>query len=356
MSAPSSAPSVFPRWLAGLGLALLVVSFAVASLAWKANPEEPASSVPTAPVERAVAVAHVDVEGGVLYPYPTRPGRVVEVPFKEGDVVKEGDLLLRVDDTLAKIELQRAQTALSAAKTKLGQAKLLVRQHELKATALRAAVEVQQREAEAAQEQARKARRFFDEKLGGSEEDARAAEKMVEKAQAGIRARQAELDVLLSMDPKVAVDLATDDVNDKQLQVDLAKKGVRECEVRAPCKGTLLRAQVSVGVVLSPTPDPRMLPLVFCPSTERIIRAEVEQEFVGSLHVGQTARIRDDATGSGEWKGKVTRISDWYTHRRSILLEPMQFNDVRTLEAIITVDPGSPPLRVGQRVRVTLGD
>ena len=33
----------------------------------------------------------------------------------------------------------------------------------------------------------------------------------------------------------------------------------------------------------------------------------------------------------------------------------MQFNDVRTLEAIITLDPGQPKLRIGQRMRVTLG-
>ena len=35
-------------------------------------------------------------------------------------------------------------------------------------------------------------------------------------------------------------------------------------------------------------------------------------------------------------------------------MEPLQFNDVRTLECIVTLDPGQPPLRIGQRVRVTL--
>jgi hypothetical protein len=34
--------------------------------------------------------------------------------------------------------------------------------------------------------------------------------------------------------------------------------------------------------------------------------------------------------------------------------EPLQFNDVRTVECIITLDPSDKtPLRVGQRVRVT---
>jgi hypothetical protein len=50
----------------------------------------------------------------------------------------------------------------------------------------------------------------------------------------------------------------------------------------------------------------------------------------------------------------VIRVSDWYTHRRSILQEPFQLNDVRTLEWLIALDPGQQPLRIGQRVRVTI--
>jgi hypothetical protein len=38
-----------------------------------------------------------------------------------------------------------------------------------------------------------------------------------------------------------------------------------------------------------------------------------------------------------------------------MLQEPLQFNDVRTLECIVQLDPGQPALRIGQRVRVTLG-
>ena len=52
----------------------------------------------------------------------------------------------------------------------------------------------------------------------------------------------------------------------------------------------------------------------------------------------------------------MERISDWYSQRRSVLLEPLQFNDVRTLECIISIDPGQPPLRIGQRVRIALNN
>ena len=54
------------------------------------------------------------------------------------------------------------------------------------------------------------------------------------------------------------------------------------------------------------------------------------------------------------WDGTVRRVSDWYTHRRSMLQEPLQYNDVRTLEVIIDLDKPQPGgMKIGQRVRVT---
>jgi hypothetical protein len=65
--------------------------------------------------------------------------------------------------------------------------------------------------------------------------------------------------------------------------------------------------------------------------------------------------IRDDSNAPAVWRGRVTSLSDWYTQRRSILQEPLQLNDVRTLECLIAVDPDQAPLRIGQRVRVLIG-
>ena len=59
------------------------------------------------------------------------------------------------------------------------------------------------------------------------------------------------------------------------------------------------------------------------------------------------------SSGAG-WGGKVTRISDWYLQRRHILMEPRQFNDIRTMECIVEVKDEQ-GLKIGQRVRVTFG-
>jgi hypothetical protein len=100
--------------------------------------------------------------------------------------------------------------------------------------------------------------------------------------------------------------------------------------------------------------QPKLPAIEFCPQAPRVIRAEVMQEWAGRVKEGQAAIIEDDTRAGIHWQGKVKHISDWYTHRRSMLQEPFQYNDVRTLECIVSVDPGGPPLRIGQRVRVTI--
>jgi multidrug resistance efflux pump len=161
------------------------------------------------------------------------------------------------------------------------------------------------------------------------------------------------LAVIEAVDPQIGVKLAEQNVAAKRTDLEKAELGLKECTVTAPSKGTVLRLNVAEGETLGPSP--RQPALMFCPDGPRIIRAEVEQEFADHVSVGQTAVVIDDATAEGSWTGKVARLSDWYTHRRSILLEPLQYNDVRTLECVIELAPGQAPLRIGQRVRVMIG-
>ena len=61
-----------------------------------------------------------------------------------------------------------------------------------------------------------------------------------------------------------------------------------------------------------------------------------------------------DGDNDSRWTGSVLRCADWIANRRSMIDEPGQRNDVRTLECIITLDPGEPNLRIGQRMRVMI--
>ena len=80
----------------------------------------------------------------------------------------------------------------------------------------------------------------------------------------------------------------------------------------------------------------------------------MDQAFALRVELGLPALVMDDNSTGHTWRGRVTRISDWYTERRQVAEEQQQLKDVRTLECIVTLDPGQKRLRIGQRVRVTI--
>jgi multidrug resistance efflux pump len=357
--APPPRRSRLMPWWAGLGLLLLTGS---AFISWFAlnPPGAGAGAGPTKAAERSqeprdtFATAHVDVEGGVRYLYPTQHGRIAKLPVAEDEVVEEGTVLLQIDDRLQKAQQTEAEVALEAARERLKQAEQLIKRHQNELEVRKAAVDAASAKLGQARANAADVMRVYNEAKFGSKEKTEAVQRQVEEAEAGVRVEKGKLKVLRDTDPKAAVELARLDVKAKQAQLERANIAVAECQVKAPCQGKILRLLVSAGEVLGP--NPRQAALVFCPAGQRIIRAEVEQEFARTLAKGMAAEIRDDVSSRHEmsWAGKVKRISDWFTARRSILLEPTQFNDVRTLEVILSVDDPKHLLRIGQKVSVRL--
>lgn len=336
-------------------LGVLVLAGGAVGAGHALHSTEATTAVPgtPAPITGVICFGHVDVEGGVTSLYPLTPGRVASLAVKEGAIVKVNDVLLRMDDRLAADRVHEAQAALQAAEAQLADALTLPEQQRLKIAQQQNAIEgVRHRLAGARQIQDRKEDLAKADQLNPKE--AVAAAELVKELESSEKAEIDKLRELKVRDPAPAIARAQADVNAKRAQLDQAKRSHDDCTLRAPRDGTALRVLVSVGDVLGA--EPKQPAILFCPAGPRIIRAEVEQEFAGRVSLGQVARVEDDASAGATWSGKVTRVSDWYTHRRSILQEPFQFNDVRTLECLITLDPGQPALRIGQRVRVALGE
>jgi multidrug resistance efflux pump len=354
--APPSAPKRRFPLVASVGVVLLASSVVIAVLALHSHASTPGSTaissgtLPAGTV--AVAVGHIDVEQGVTPLSPLQAGRVLRLDAKEGVAVAADAPLLILDDAMAKLQEEEARTAVEAAKVKLDEAGTLASQHAQRIAAQEQAVAAANEDVEIARIQYEKVKTRFERKTGGSREDVDSAELLVKKARAAVNAEKAKLAGLQLQNPARAVALAEKEVAAKEVDLRKAREALKDYILRAPCAGTPLRVLASVGEALGP--NSRQPAILFCPAGPRIVRAEVEQEFASRVAPNQTARIQDDATAGGSWTGKVQRVSDWYTQRRSILLEPLQFNDVRTLECIITLDPNQPPLRIGQRVRVFL--
>jgi multidrug resistance efflux pump len=350
------------RWLTFvwlLGVATLAVSMAGAGWMMRTNagPQPGASAGGGTANSPLNCLGHIDVESGVSFPYPVGPGRVVEVKVREGQAVKAGDVLFRMDDRTQREDLDRAENAVKAAGLKIDEADNARKKHAEMVQAQTHAVEAAERDVEAARlVHQRKVDLVAKKAL--VQEEADAAKKLVEKGEAAAKGESSKLAALKLDAEKIAIErrLAEADVADKKLLRDKAKLALDECAVTAPADGTVLRLDVRKGDLLDA--QPKSPPLIFCPAGPRIVRAEVEQEWAGRVQEGQVATIEDDtANASGpKWTGKVVRVGEWMAHRRSILPDPSQFHDIRTLECIIALDPDQPPLRIGQRMRIALAN
>jgi multidrug resistance efflux pump len=109
-----------------------------------------------------------------------------------------------------------------------------------------------------------------------------------------------------------------------------------------------------VGGIVAPGGYPAAV--VFAPAGPFIVRAEVEQEYLGRVKEGMKVLVQDEnRTDNSEMPGKIKSISKWVAQRRTVLLEPGEINDVRTLECVIELDAGPlESLSIGQRMRVRI--
>ncbi len=344
------------RWFRS-GLWLLGLGVLISGLTWfgMSSRKSAADTVldnPSASEPVLACFGHVDVKHGVTSLYPTQPGRVAEVMVEEDEIVPAGAVLLRLEDTAVRLRVEEARADLEAARLQLVEARKLPQQHQAKVAQLRASIaSVTERLAAARNAGDWKEDLYAKQLLNHAERDIAWAQ--VKEVEAMLQAEQQRLAELQLHDPVADVRRAAAAVKGREAQLGQAQEALRQCELRAPQAGKVLRILVGPGETLGAMP--KQPAILFCPDLPRFIRAEVAQESAYQVKIGDTVIIHDDSSDFRVWQGRVNALSDWFTQRRSILQEPLQYNDVRTLECLITLNPDQPPLRIGQRVRVLIG-
>jgi multidrug resistance efflux pump len=351
-----------PRWRIALpvwlGIVLLLSSVGIAAVELRSHASDSSSASGTTSANnggdsRWMSIGYMDVEGGVTPLYPVIPGRVKSIQAHENESVQANAELFRLDDTLAVLKAREAENGVNIAKQQVIVAEQKAKQYREQIAAQKEAVNVASEDVKQARINRDKQKKDYEKELVGKQV-VENAEALLQKAEAALRGKQKELAALEAIDPDEGVKVARLNVELRQAQSEQAREAVKQHVLRAPYAGTPLRILVSVGETLGS--NPRQPAIQFCPDRPLLVRAEVEQEFAGRIQKGQAARIQDHVTGEDLGRGTVASISRWITHRRSILLDPLQYNDVRTLECVIKLDSNAQTLRIGQRVRVQFQD
>jgi len=343
------------RYVTLLGILLLVGSLGAS--AWWFNHAPKPVDLRTNEDFDIFCSGRVDVAGQVTALEPSQPGRVVKVSVSESEAVKEGQEILRLDDSTAMIRLSQAEAVVEAAKVELDAA-------EGDKARFPHQAEVRSLLVAAASARVDAARKLLDQRreqtaltpLGKAEE--KAIEAQILELEQLERAERKQLEEMkdrekngLGTDLRIRASKAK--LTSAEADARLAAKAVQDCVLKAPGDGTILRVQVSAGGVVGPgSPVPAV---VFAPAGPLVIRAEVDQESLGRVHVGQLVEVQDENRPDAPVaKGRVKQVSRWVAARRTYVLEPGEINDVRTVECVVELEPINLPLWIGQRMRVKI--
>lgn len=339
------------------GMALLLTSCYLANGVGSAGTTETpskgksASDAPSNPEPslRVVAFGHVDVDGGTVALSVPIAGQIEAVLVDEGEHVRAGQALVRLREEEALARLSEAQAAVAQAtvqRHEAGRAKerlaISRRMQEQSVRAARSRWDAQNREVEQLAP--------LVPRNAVPNEKWLAAKDLAEELAASLLAEELKLEQLDLERPDEKVQAADANLAFANAKLQQAREYLRRHTLSAPDDGVVLRVQAAQGAMAAPGQGP---PAVwFAPDKPRIVRCEVDQAFANRISVGMKARLYDGGPDGKAWTGSVERCGDWIAHRRSLLDEPFQKNDVRTLEVIVALDRDQPEPRIGERMRV----
>ncbi|QAU25228.1 HlyD family efflux transporter periplasmic adaptor subunit [Dyella sp. M7H15-1] len=294
----------YPR----LPLALLAAALLVAC----SHDDAPATSSAVPPAYAAIARGRIDIEGGLLKLTMPADGIMQSVDAHEGEHVQKGQLLAQLDLAPAKLAVDSALAEQQQATTQVAALEERVKTADLRASRIDQAAKAGAGDVQSA-------------------DDAREAAQRV----------QAELD-----NAHANAALAAQKVAVTRYQLGLRS-------LHAPIDGQIVQRMVQPGASVAPDAGPIFLVL---PDAPRIVRAELNESFVGLVHDGMNAEVDDDSgSGIAPLKAHVLRVGNVFG-ASTLEDDPQVRANTRTVECVLAFDQQpATPLRIGQRVVVKFG-
>lgn len=347
-----------------------------------ANGKPPAGP---APGSDALIVHGTVAAAQELVPYAGSPflasGQVAEVYVKEGQEVKAGQPLYKFDDAAAQADIREAAAAVELARRKQDLAEyqkktekpILIEKAKVAVSAAETQRDLAQQGVDTATESARKEFTSYGKdpqlpKLSNEEIEHQVrtnpnvlrAQSQLAQAQAAVKEKQLDLQRAEKSPAEEQVKEATAAVDFAEVKLAKARLVADYCVVRAKVGGVVERVEAAPGLVIGPTSRGPLLWLV--PTGPRVVRAEVVPEYSFKIQnrIGQRVTIMDDNSPNLTYEGEVKRVGGSFLPKRTIGGADLLTGKASlALEVEVEVKdpapPGKPPLRVGQPVRVSIG-
>ncbi len=279
---------------------------------------------------------------------PQLTGRVVQVAVREGDTVEQGQLLLQLDDAQ-----YRHAAALAAADIELAEAQLerllngAHHEERSEAAALYRAKAAELERAQLAWKRISELRQAH----AVSQQQADNQRTLVAAVQAELAAAKARVDRIEAEARPDEIRIAKARIQAARSRFDLTRVDFERCQVRAPCKGQILRVDIEPGELTGPT---AALPAIVMADTSQLrVRAFVEEMDAPRVEVGMTASLAADGLPNQQLTGRVARLSPRMTRKSLWSDRPDERYDTKTREVWIDLEQND-RLVIGLPVDVTI--
>jgi len=233
---------------------------------------------------------------------PRVSGRIVEVRVREGDRVKAGDLLIRLDLAETAIAVQRDERSVEAAEARYNDLASGSRVPEVAAAEAdvadkRTAVDLAKLELERQQ--------FLRDRQVGNQRDLDRARADFDRTQAALASSRERLLLMREGFRKWQTEQARVEVGRARSVLEQSQIVARESEIRAPADGVILHRLAEPGQLLGPGQPG--LTMAF--ADRLYVRTFVPETRLGAVRQGQAVEVRVDAYPGRTFPAKVTEIS-----------------------------------------------
>lgn len=233
---------------------------------------------------------------------PKVAGRVVEVKVREGDRVKVGDLLVRLDLGETALSVDRDRSGLQSAESRLKDFQVGSRPPEI--AAAEADVADKKASLDLATRELQRQETLMAKKVG-IVRDLDRARTDLSRTEAGLRASQDRLALAREGFRKWQTDQARVDVQRAKTVLQQSETVAKEGEIRAPADGVVLHRMAEPGLLLAGGQP--ALTMAF--AGRLYVRTFVPETKLGLVHQGSAARVVVDAFPGKSFSGRVTEIS-----------------------------------------------
>jgi HlyD family secretion protein len=275
------------------------------------------------------------------------PGLVVEVFVKEGDKVKPGTPLCRLDDRQMRAELAVRQANVAAAKADLQRLENEPRPEEIPVQ------EAMVSEAQANYAQmADVLRRTQDlmTKRVSTEQELTQAQQNFRAAEAKLTHAQAELKLLKAGVWQYQKDVAKAAVEQAEAQLQQTKTEIDRLVVRALVDGEVLQVNVRPGEFVG---APHVEPLLIIGDVSKMhVRVDVDEHDIPRFSPGNHAVAAIKGNPQLRFPLTYVKTEPYVVPKKSLTGANTERVDTRVLQVIYAFDPSNKPVFVGQQVEV----